>query len=279
MRLSALGAVAAAAAHTAAAPAAPTSKRGLAEDAKHSTYCADANATGAAGTVPWAYTWGLSPGSPTAGGPPCSPAGLEFVPMVWGAKDVNATPFTDSATRFLLGFNEPNAAHQSGLTPEEAARLWPAVEATAAAHGLQLVSPATSGCDVAWLTQFFAACSGCKARLAAVATHSYACTAAAVKTCIGAMAAFGLPIWLTETNCGNGGRNATAAEHEAYMREVLPILDGDARVARWAWMSGRDDKVPGASIYEGAAPPVTRTKIGDLYFAPTAAAEAAGGDE
>lgn len=43
---------------------------------------------------------------------------------------------------------------------------------------------------------------------------------------------YGKPIWVTEFNCGDGSRNASAAEHLAYMKVALPILDATAHVER-----------------------------------------------
>ena len=46
-----------------------------------------------------------------------------------------------------------------------------------------------------------------------------------------------------------GGKNATETEHLAYMKEALPILDKNSNVQRYSWMSARDNKVPGASLF------------------------------
>lgn len=47
----------------------------------------------------------------------------------------------------MLGFNEPNFAHQANLTPTVAARAWKHLEAVAEMRGLSLVAPATNYCD------------------------------------------------------------------------------------------------------------------------------------
>ncbi len=139
---------------------------------------------------------------------------------------------------------------------------------------MELGSRTPSGSDTKWLDAFFAACDGCRADMTAVALHPYACTAAALRAAIETWAAFKLPLWVTEFNCGDGARNASAAEHLAYMTLALPILEADARVARYAWMSGRNTKVPGAALLDGAGGHLT--PLGRHYVAAAAAAAAAG---
>jgi hypothetical protein len=242
------------------------SKRGLSEDVIWTGYfCADMNIS-VANNAMWSYSWGLDPADPSC--PTIGKNGpARFAPMVWGQKDVGQTPFAPAD--YLLGFNEPNAAGQSNLTPKEAAALWPQVQKMASAQGAQLVSPAVAGCDVSWLKTFFADC-GCLKAVAAIAVHSYACSVASMRTCLADVkTAFpGKPIWVTEFNCGNGGQNASAAKHLAYMQEVLPALDADPDVERYAWMSGRDTKVPGAKLFADGTPgqPSVLTPLGKLYF-------------
>jgi hypothetical protein len=153
--------------------------------------------------------------------------------MIWGEKSVNQTPFVAAGTTHLLGFNEPNSAGQSNLSPARAAALWPAVVATARTAGLSLVSPAPAGNGVAWLDAFFAACGGCLAGIDAIAQHTYACSADALRSDLGLYVKYGKPIWVTEFNCGDGSRNASAPEHRAYMEAALPILDADPHIERW----------------------------------------------
>ena len=161
-----------------------TSKRGLSEaDSWSSFFCSDlSTALGAPQPVSWAYSWAINPAAPC----PQLASGLAtFVPMVWGRKDVNATLNFTAGVRFLLGFNEPNGAKQSDLTPAEAASLWPYVAATAKAAGLGLVSPAPAGNGVAWLDSFFSQCNNCLDEVVAIAQHTYACTGPALEQVCG----------------------------------------------------------------------------------------------
>ena len=249
----------------AAAVVAAPSKRGL--SAAHSpahaaTFCADLAAAQTAGTLSWTYSWALSPPDESCGALRAVP----FEPMIWGAKDArNASGlWLSPQTTHLLAFNEPNGKDQSNLTPAEAAALWPAVVAVARAHNLSLVAPVPSGTDTAWLDAFLAACDGSVADVDVVALHPYSCTAAALKNALAAWGKFGKPLWVTEFNCGDGAKNATAAEHLVWMKTALPILDADARIERYAWMSARNDKVPGAALFDGAGGAMTA--LGRVYF-------------
>ena len=246
------------------AAAAPSTKRGLSSahaPGHAATFCADLAAVQPA--LSWTYSWALSP-------PDTSCAALMkvgFEPMFWGASAAkNASEFWSSPlTTHVLGFNEPNGKSQSNLTPAEAAALWPAVAAAAHKRNLSLVAPVPSGADTAWLDAFFSACGGCEADIRVIALHPYSCSVAALKSALSTWGKYGKKLWVTEFNCGNGMKNASAAEHLAWMRIALPVLDADARVERYAWMSARDTKVPGSALFDG--PGGTLTALGRFYFA------------
>jgi beta-glucosidase len=239
-----------------------TSKRGLsaaANGAQGPTMCADFAAAQPA--VSWLYSWSLFPANES-----CPGVVLPFEPMFWGSTSTknSSALYATPASTAVLGFNEPNGVGQSDLTPAEAAALWPIVAAAAKAHGLALVAPAPSGTDTAWLDSFFSLCAGCEADIAAVAMHPYVCDAPGLRSALNAFAKFGKPLWVTEFNCGDGMKNATAAEHLAWMKIALPILDADARVERYAWMSGRNKKVPGSALFDG--PGGSLTQLGRFYI-------------
>ena len=62
--------------------------------------------------------------------------------------------------------------------------------------------------------------------------HPYDCDAAGLHGALNAFARFGKPIWVSEFNCGDGMKNASASEHMAWMKVALPILEADKRVER-----------------------------------------------
>lgn len=213
--------------------------------------------------VSWWYDWSPQ-GTP--------PAGVEFVPMIWGAKDL--TKSVPAGSRTVLGFNEPNFKAQSNLTPAQAAADWPQVEAIAKAAGAQLVSPAVNFCGgcsdpaitdpYTWLKDFFAACAGCQ--VDAIAVHWYNCDLPSLKAYIEGSTGsgglqgfvqFGKPIWLTEFSCGG---SSTVAQQKAYMQAAVPYLENNPHVARYSWFSA--SPIPNALLTN---PDGTLTDLGTTY--------------
>jgi hypothetical protein len=199
--------------------------------------------------------------------------GIEFVPMVWNG-DFDTSDMANVVppnANYLLGFNEPNFFEQADMSASEAAQRWPAVEAVAAAHGLELVSPAVNFCGndadgsgpchdtnpVDYLTDFFNACSGC--RVDYIAIHWYNCDGDSLEWYLDQFRAFGRPLWLTEFACAYEG-DTSAAGQEAYMRQAIPILDQDPDVFRYSWFSG--DPLPDARLIDGAG---NLTSLGQVY--------------
>jgi hypothetical protein len=244
---------------------------GLAESFTNAPYtCADL----AAANLPWSYSWGAVPPAN------CSQfydGTVEFVPMFWGANSISDPIFTHGV-KALLGFNEPNHRGQAFLSPFKAAQLWPQVEAIAKAHGWRLGTPSAAPCGggpsacigdyLEWFDEFFGNCTKCSFDF--LATHFYGCSASELTSFLASLKKYKLPIWLTEYNCGDGMKNATAAENVAYLKEALPVLDNDPDVERHAWFSGRTSHTPGASLLQGpAGGPSQLTSVGQAYCAGT----------
>ncbi|MBV9947605.1 MAG: glycoside hydrolase family protein [Myxococcales bacterium] len=220
--------------------------------------------------VTWWYDWSTSPSNTV------TLAGIEFVPMVWGAGSLGASV---AASSFLLGFNEPNFKAQSNLTAVQAAADWPAVEATARAHGMAIVSPAVNFCGsasdpsrcsdpavtspYAWLKAFFAACPGCE--VDAVAVHWYNCDLPSLQAYIEGSSSlegfvqFGKPIWLTEFACDG---SHSVADQKAYMQSAVPWLEANPHVQRYSWFSAGN--IPNALLQN---PDTSITDLGATYAA------------
>jgi hypothetical protein len=202
--------------------------------------------TASAPGVSWWYDWGNEPAN---GGPP---AGIEFVPMIWGTGALNG-PIPGDA-RFLLGFNEPNFANQSNMTPQQAAQNWPFVQSLAAAQGIPTVAPGLnfcgspsdpSGCSdpnitdpYTFLRDFLAACPACE--VDHIAVHWYNCDLPSLQAYIDGNSTlegwvqFGKPIWLTEFACDG---SHSEAEQQAYMEAAVPYLENNPHVFRYSWFS------------------------------------------
>ncbi|MCM1066059.1 MAG: glycosyl hydrolase [Muribaculaceae bacterium] len=91
--------------------------------------------------VSWVYNWG-----PDAASPSLYDADFRFEPMAWnGAYDAGRMRRWYAAhpdAKYLLAFNEPNFADQARMTPVDAAKAWPGIEAIAEEFGLKIVAPA-----------------------------------------------------------------------------------------------------------------------------------------
>ena len=190
----------------------------------------------------WYYDWAATPNGIA------TPAGVGFVPMVWGASDVTAAILgqVKSEGSVLLGFNEPDLGSQANMTVAQALDLWPKLEAT----GMTLGSPAVaSGAATpgGWLDQFMAGAKTRGYRVNFITVHWYGGdfeTAAAVQQLQSYLQAiydrYHLPIWLTEfalTNYGATVTFPTEAQQAAFLTAATKMLDGLSYVQRYAWFA------------------------------------------
>ena len=187
----------------------------------------------------WYYTWSATPG---VAGPP----GTAFVPMIWGAADVTASTLSQVKREgpYLLGFNEPDMASQSNMTPAQALSLWPQLMAT----GMQLGSPAVADDGATpggWLDQFMSGATARGYRVNFITLHWYGsdfATGAAVSQLQSYLQAvyarYHLPIWLTEFALANfGGSPATPTQQQqaAFLTAATAMLQSLPFVQRYAW--------------------------------------------
>jgi hypothetical protein len=245
-----------------AAAAAPTPhpKRGFVADGCTGTACQDlALLTGAS----WYYAY--NPGDPYA--PGSTPPHNNFVPMHWCIPLDVAIPSGTNLT-FLLGPNEPNNVHNCHKGGEEIAKNWSTVLANWHPPATALVSPATAGNGIPWLDDFFGNCTalygpqGCQ--VTHVAVHDYSCTPSSTMAYLKSVHdRYGLPVWLTEFSCGDGAANKPMADHLAFMKEILPLLDAAPFVYRYAWMSAHSAN---RGLVEGTAGGQQKlTPVGELF--------------
>lgn len=200
----------------------------------------------AALNVKWFYSWGSNK-------PAGIPAGVEFVPMVWGGfnPDENARlqqlaeQGKDEEVRFLMGFNEPDQHDQSNLSVEQAIRLWPHLEST----GLPLCSPGCVHPDRQWMIDFMSQAEERGLRVDYVCVHSYGGPSPRhlVDRLRKVHEMYGRPIWITEFAVGDWqARQVSENRHSprqvaAFMKEVVPMLEELEFVHRYAWFSASPD--------------------------------------
>ena len=204
-------------------------KRGLAYNDVTLTHCFQPNPK-----ISWAYNWAHTPSNGL-------PSTLEYVPCLWGPRPMFTTGWPtaaqaalDAGSTHLLAFNEPDHPAQANLSPQEAASAWK-LHMQPFAGKAKLGSPAVtngpSPMGLAWLAGFAEACVGCTVDFYVVHWYDAAGQVDKFKEhCRRAHELTGKPIWVTEFGATGGER-----EVEAFLREVLPWLDGQDYVERYAY--------------------------------------------
>ncbi|HLW94262.1 MAG TPA: glycosyl hydrolase [Solirubrobacteraceae bacterium] len=221
--------------------AALSSKRGIASSQYLASNPGKLSKLGAS----WAYDW-----SATA---PLATGGLMWVPMI--AKEPSLTPSTINQlraagragrVRYLLGFNEPDSASQSNLTPQQAAALWPQLERT----GLILGSPAPATPFDGWLASFMTLARQRHLRVDFIALHYYQdftnpnAVAELHQQLVSLYHQYRRPIWITEIGAidirawhESMTRTPTDPLAARYMRKLFGMLDALPFVQRYAWFT------------------------------------------
>lgn len=206
----------------------------------------------------WNYEW-----EPTGS----STNNREFVPMIKGRGQDKEYRWLEvrsraNQTHFLV-FNEPESSNQGDLTVDEAIALWPKAQQT----GLRLVSPGRTDGNNGnnWLSSFMAKADAKGYRVDAVSVHNYnKKTASSLKTWLTAeYNKYGRPIWLTEFQRENND-NPTAANQEAYLAAVIPMLEGLGFVERYAYFNFNTGGVTSATASLFNNGPVLNAK-GQVY--------------
>jgi RNA polymerase sigma factor (sigma-70 family) len=189
----------------------------------------------------WYYNWAANNNDVPG------PAGVEFVPMIWGKASVNDATIRQAKSEgtVLLGFNEPDLAGQANMTVEDALAAWPRLEAS----GMRLGSPAVAyGGDSAggWLDRFMVGAKRQSLRVDFITLHWYGSDfgPAAVGQFLGYVDAvhrrYGKPIWVTEyglINFGGSPKYPTGAQEAAFIRGSTHGMETRSFVERYAWFA------------------------------------------
>ena len=242
--------------------------------------------------VTWCYNWAQSPQEDPA-------SKMEFMPMVWGAgKDFEAMVSaaraylsTHSEVKVLLGFNEPMMKNQYGgcdLTPAEAAKLWPKLEALAKEFNIELASPALTwgfeklsdgkiyGAPEEWMNAFIKAYKKKNRRAPRfdyLVLHSYMDYPSAVMWfCDKYSQMYNKKVLLTEFCAWDQDQNQTphksAAEQMSSMTQKVEAMDNDPNVAGYAWFMSHAavDTVPFNSVFTQFKSDGSLTPLGKVYL-------------
>jgi hypothetical protein len=217
----------------------------------------------------WFYTWSSNAGGIAA------PAGVRFVPMIWGPASVTDEALAEAknAGGPILGFNEPDLAGQANMPVQQALDLWPKLQAT----GRRLGSPAPAfgaATPGSWFDQFMSGAASRGYRVDFIALHWYGSdfSAAATGQLRGYLQAvydrYHKPIWLTEyalINFGGSPKFPDGAQLSAFVTASTAMLRSLPYVERYAWFSlGVGDNGPDTGLYQ---PGAVATVAGRAYRA------------
>jgi hypothetical protein len=199
-------------------------------------------------------------------------AGAQFVPMIWGEDDVQASTLlaTTAQSAPLLGFNEPDNPLQSFLTPEAAAALWPTLLGT----GRRLGAPAPTQLGAlgssSWLGRFMALAAARLYRVDFICVHFYGAaldTAPFRDFLLAVRQQYGRPVWVTEWALADWrapGR-FSASQQAEYFCAGVAMLGSLPFVERHAWF-GSYDGMDGSFINSGLAnPDGSLTAVGENF--------------
>lgn len=208
--------------------------------------------------VGWYYTWGTEWEN---GNDSLFASNIEFVPMLWGSKYADFSSQTGKIAqkalqwqvnnhkiKYLLGFNEPDGIRQANMTPQEAIDLWPNLMS----FNVPLGSPvpaAVMGNGGKWLDEFLRLAREKKYRVDFICIHSYPQNAAGFKKVVtSAWKRYGMPIWVTEFCLQDPNATKTVPNRFteddviAFMADVLPWLDAQPYIKRYAWFGAQNPK-------------------------------------
>ncbi len=217
--------------------------------------------------VSWYYNW--TPSNAHLGA-----RGVEFVPMIWGAKNVTTADLARAKQqgRVLLGFNEPDRPDQANMSVEQALDLWPRLMDT----GMRLGSPAVSwGADVRgmWLDGFMRGAKARGYRVDFVTVHAYqgdfsdAAVGKFERYLQRTYARYRLPIWVTEFAMVNFSRSPkvpSQARQARFATASTAMLERLPFVERYAWFALPAKDGNGTGLYR---PGARATAVGRAYRA------------
>jgi len=146
----------------------------------------------------------------------------------------------------VLGFNEPDHAHQSNVDPYYAAQLWKDNIQPLASLGYKLISPAPTNAPsgTQWLRTFMNACTGCTVN--AMAAHWYGNN---LDHFIGHITEYhniwNREVWVTEFACHNfgGGSQCSLDQTWALMKGATEFMDNAGWVGRYFWFGALTNMV------------------------------------
>ena len=199
----------------------------------------------------WGYNWDDTPQG--------LPSRLQYVPTLWGTASVHSgnwasavkSATSGSGTHYLMSFNEPDNPGQANMDVGSAVAAFNQYMKPYASANILLGSPSvTNGAGtnsagipqgLDWLSAFVKQCIGCPVSF--VSIHWYGCqngcsvsddvadfkshVQSAIKAAVNPATGQNVPVWVTEFQ--------SFTDPESFLGEVLPWLDGEGGVERYAY--------------------------------------------
>ncbi|KAI0721819.1 glycosyl hydrolase catalytic core-domain-containing protein [Cerioporus squamosus] len=170
------------------------------------------------------------------------PADLEFVPMLWGERQVSQWDSTINETiqslkvTHVLGFNEPEIAGQANMSPSDGAALWKAHIEPLKAQGMLLGSPAPSGSPTG---------KQMDCTVDFIAVHYYDINSSGfMEYLTDYHDTFQKPVWVTEWACQNfndGNEQCSQQDVVDFLNATQEFMDKTDWVERYAWFGAMED--------------------------------------
>jgi hypothetical protein len=180
--------------------------------------------------VTWGYNWGYPSGG--------LDSQFEFSPTLWGLPS-GADPGWTAAvqtpgTRHILGFNEPDLSNQANVLPAPAAQGY-LTYMQPFAGTFQIGMPSVlwnrgPPAGETWDQQFLGNCTNCELDFAGIHWYQDCVTDWFTGNVTQAWQVLQKPLWITEFQC-----YGTDAEQASFLQTVIPWLDAQSYVARYAY--------------------------------------------
>lgn len=206
--------------------------------------------------ITWGYNWDdMSQGLPSQ---------FQYVPTLWGTASVHSDNWdsavkaatSGSGTNYLMSFNEPDNMGQANMDVGSAVAGFNQYMKPYASDNVLLGSPSvTNGAGtnsagipqgLDWLSPFLQQCTGCP--ISFVPIHWYGCqngcpvssdvsdfqshVQAVIAAAVNPATGDKVPVWVTEFQ--------SFTDPGSFLGEILPWLDGQSGVARYAYYMATD---------------------------------------
>ncbi|MCJ1453682.1 hypothetical protein MMC28_004030 [Mycoblastus sanguinarius] len=218
-----------------------SSKRGVIIPAGGSDQAALVSAFSNSPKISWVGNWYSFP-------PPDLPSSIEFVPQNYGAASdedgtwtKNAKTAVSAGDKYFLSFGEPETTNAVlYMDPQNATDLWMSKMQPYTSQGVTIGAPGVlqNTQDFTWLSQFLDLCDAAGCDIGFIAIHWFYVAdpgnVQGFKDVINnaTSVAKGKPVWLD-----NFQATGTMAAQQEFFSEVLPFLESNEGVARYAYVS------------------------------------------